>query len=178
MSNYRSMTQASGSSWPRGRARHGGIDPVPVGTARLWLAGRRYVAPDADAALASVGASTVVCLCEEPELAERWPGYVEWLRAPASPAIWHPVPDLHAPSLEEVESLVDAVMAALDRGDVIVHCGAGYGRAGTVAAAVLMSAGATMDEALGTVADARPGAGPEVGAQMQLLEDLRAAARQ
>lgn len=176
--------------WPRGRARHGGIDEVPVpAEGRLWLAGKRYVAPDPAGAAASVTATTVVCLCESFELEERWPHYVDWLEAAgasagsssrssagASPgvrALWWPIPDLHAPPAESARGLVAEITTRLDAGEgVLVHCGAGMGRAGTVAAAVLMHYGLTAHEAVAAVAGARPGAGPEVGAQTDLLARL------
>jgi protein-tyrosine phosphatase len=167
-------------SWPRGRSRHGGVDEIPLPAAvpgRLWLAGRRYVAPDPAGALRSVGASVVVCLCESFELDERYPSYVEWLDSPA--AVWWPVPDLHAPPIESARSLVAELSGHLDSGQgVLVHCGAGMGRAGTVAAAVLLHYGVPLDQALATVASSRPGAGPEVGAQKDLLAALSEDGRQ
>ena len=169
---------AASEPWPRGRSRHGGIDEIPLPEAvpgRLWLAGRRYVGPDPDGALASVGASVVICLCETVEIGARYPGYVEWLDSPA--AIWWPIPDLHAPPLESARSLVADVAAHLDWGaGVVAHCGAGMGRAGTVAVAVLIHYGTPLEEALAVVAEARPGAGPEVGAQKDLLYALVALA--
>jgi hypothetical protein len=162
--------------WPRGRARHGGVDRVPLpedDLGGLWLAGKRYVAPDPVGALAAVGAETVVCLCERHELEGHWPGYVRWLET--GPALWVPVPDLHAPPAEVARSLAGAVARRLDRGEgVIVHCGAGRGRAGTLAVAVLLAYGVGLEEALDTVAAARPGAGPEVGSQTLLLRRLAA----
>src|SRR5579875_2759881 len=135
------MTPASDSRWPRGRARHGGIDRVPVGSASLWLAGRRYVAPDPEAALAAVGAGAIVCLCEEAELGERWPAYVGWLRRTGSPSIWHPVPDLPAPGPPVARRWVWAIWHRLGAaGAVFFLCVSGCGRAGTGAAAVLMRA--------------------------------------
>ena len=158
--------------WPRGRARHGGVDEIPLPLdvpGRLWLAGKRYVAPDPEGALMSVGAEVVVCLCESFELTDRYPGYVEWLDD-AGRGIWWPVPDLHAPPFESAEALVIDVAGHLDTGaGVLMHCGAGMGRAGTVAAALLMHYGIEMEAAIELVAEARPGAGPEVGAQKDLL---------
>ena len=167
-------------TWPRGRARHGGVDEIPLPprvAGRLWLAGRRFVGPDPEAAMRSVGASMIVCLCESFELAERYPAYVDWLDGPpggtGGSGLWWPVPDLHAPPVESARSLVHELAGHLRRGEgVLMHCGAGLGRAGTLAAAVLLHFGATLAEALGTVAAARPGAGPEVGAQKDLLDAL------
>ena len=163
-------------AWLSERARNGGVDevPLPRGPGRLWLCGKHFVGPDVDDALDRVGASTIVCLNEPHELAERYPAYVEWLRG-ASPAaaIWHPIPDLHAPALADARALADELVGRLDAGDrLLVHCGAGIGRAGTIAAAVLIRMGAPLGEALATVASARPMAGPEAGAQRDLLHAL------
>jgi protein-tyrosine phosphatase len=165
---------AEAEPWPRGRSRHGGVDevPLPAGVpGHLWLAGRRYVGPDPEQAMASVGASMVACLCESFEIEDRYPKYFEWLDGPA--ALWWPIPDLHAPPLESARPLVADLACHLDRGEgVLLHCGAGMGRAGTVAAAVLLHYGLPLEEALDQVARARPGAGPEVGAQLDLLQAL------
>src|SRR6185437_16214955 len=157
-----------------GRSRHGGVDEIPLPAhvrGRLWLAGRRYVGPDPAGALESVGASVIVCLCESFEIEDRYPGYVAWLdgadRSGGAEALWWPVPDLHAPPVDSARALIVDVCDRLDRGaGVLVHCGAGMGRAGTVAAAVLLHYGVPLEEALDQVARARPGAGPEVGAQL------------
>ncbi len=148
--------------------------PLPPSVpGRLWLAGKRYVCPDPAAALSSVEASVVVCLCESFEIEERYPAYVDWLDAAGASAVWWPVPDLHAPPLESARSLVADVAGHLDAGEgVLAHCGAGMGRAGTLAVGVLLHYGVPLGDALATVADARPGAGPEVGAQTDLLTAL------
>ncbi len=118
----------------------------------------------------------VVCLCEPFELVERYPGYVEWLGAASgSPpaALWWPVPDLHAPPIDAAVGLLDELAARLDEGlGLLVHCGAGLGRAGTVAVALLMRFGLPLERARAVVSAARPGAGPEVGAQEVLLRAL------
>lgn len=164
-------------AWPRGRSRHGGVDEIPLPPTvpgRLWLAGKRYVAPDPDGALRSVGADVVVCLCESFELADRYPGYVDWLDSSGA-SVWWPVPDLHSPPIESAQALVADVAGHLNAGrSVLVHCGAGMGRAGTVAAAVLMHYDVPIETAIAQVAEARPGAGPEVGAQKDLLIALAA----
>lgn len=165
-------------TWPTGRSRHGGVDRVPLpGVAgALWLAGKRFVAPDPEAALAAVGADTMVCLCEDFELADRYPGYVEWLRSDER-ALWFPVADLHAPSPQAAVGLIGRIRPRLETGrTVLMHCGAGIGRAGTLAAALLIDLGQTLDSALSVVAAARPMAGPEVGAQSELLITLSSAA--
>jgi atypical dual specificity phosphatase len=55
---------------------------------------------------------------------------------------------------------------------IIVHCAGGIGRSGTVAAAVLVRAGVPIEDALITVRSNRPMAGPEVGAQQDVLREF------
>ncbi len=164
--------------WPRGRARDGGIDeiPLPPGatSGRLWLCGKHAIGPDPQEALARVGADAIVCLTELRELADRYPGYVEWLEVEhGQRAIRFPIADLHAPPLVAMETLLTQLRPRLDAGQgLIVHCGAGIGRAGTVATCLLMSLGVGRDEALATVAAHRPMGGPEVGAQRELVDEM------
>jgi hypothetical protein len=160
------------------RARNGGLDEVPLttGRGRLWLCGKHLVGPDAEAVLERTGADAIVCLNERYELASRYPGYVAWLETQdPRRAVWFPVPDLHVPSLEELRALLATLTARLDAGEgIVVHCGAGMGRAGTLAAALLISAGASLDDALAAVTAARPGAGPQASLQHDLLVALAA----
>jgi protein-tyrosine phosphatase len=162
------------TDWRRERSRNGGADqiPLPVDRGGLWLCGKHFIGPDVDEALRKTGATTVVCLNEARELEDRYPEYVEWLRTDER-AIWHPVPDLHAPELEEAMTLVLRLRERIDAGEtLLVHCGAGIGRAGTMAAALLVSMGVGLDDAVATVAANRPMAGPEAGAQRDLLVAL------
>jgi hypothetical protein len=125
----------------------GGIHEVPLPQVggRLWLCGKHVVGPDPDAALQRVEADTIVCLVEQHELADRYPNYVAWLSAaPPTRAVRFP----------------------------IVHCGAGIGRAGTTAVAVLVLLGEPLDAALTQVRAHRPMAGPEGGMQMALVRAL------
>ena len=170
------------TQWPSGRARHGGIDELtlPDGSGRLWLCGKHAVGPDHQTAMAEVGADLVVCLCERDELVDRYPGYVEWLGAQAGSggeAIWFPIPDLHAPPVERVRPFLDQLRDSLRAGRrLLMHCGAGIGRTGTMAAALLMHMGVPHADAISAVGEARPMAGPEVGAQTELLASLAATA--
>lgn len=162
-------------AWPHGRSRDGGIDEIPLGdiAGRLFLCGKHAVGPDPDGALERVDATTIVCLNADAELAPRYPDYVDWLRRNAPlRAVHHPVHDMHAPTLTEFESLVEDLHARLTTGErLLVTCGAGIGRAGTVAVGLLIRLGSSLDDALETVRAHRPMAGPEVGAQMDLLAE-------
>ncbi|MCU1401346.1 MAG: putative protein-tyrosine phosphatase [Acidimicrobiales bacterium] len=174
---------ADGSSWPRGRSRHGGIDEIPIGpllpdgaAGRLWLCGKHAIGPDPEALLAEVGASAVVCLTEDFELSDRYPGYVRWLDDNSGRrAILFPIPDLHAPSVDRLEPLLDTLLDRLASSEsLLIHCAAGIGRSGTVAACLLIRLGLAEPDALALVAASRPMAGPEVGAQAELVRAIAA----
>ena len=156
-------------SWLTERQRHGGIDRIEVpGAGALWLCGKHLIAPDPEVTLTSVGALGVVCLNERHELADRYPDYVTWLASDPR-ATWSPIPDLGVAAADVMAGIVAGVRGRLDDGDVIVHCGAGMGRAGTIAVGVLVAAGLDAGTALTRVAAARPGAGPESGPQADLV---------
>jgi protein-tyrosine phosphatase len=170
------------SAWPSGRSRHGGVDEIPLpagaqGQGRLWLSGKHFIGPDPEAALLEVDADTAVCLNEAAELSDRYPGYVDWLRANhPDRALWHPIPDLHAPDLDEAVELLAELRTRLASGQtLLMHCGAGIGRAGTMAAGLLITMGVPLADAAAHVGAHRPMAGPEAGVQEQLLEAIAAA---
>ena len=165
------------SPWLDERSRNGGIDEVPVpGPGKLWLCGKHFIGPDPEVALDRTGAAVVVCLNERDELEDRYPEYVDWLlHTAADRAIWFPLHDMHAPALDDVQPLFAEIARRLDEDEgVIIHCGAVVGRAGTVAAALLMRRGLSLDDALATVASSRPMAGPQTLAQALFLEQLAA----
>ena len=148
--------------------------PLPESAGTLWLCGKHVVGPDPVAALARVDATTIVFLNERYELEDRYPDYVEWLTTNRDGhAVWFPIPDLHAPSLEAIRPLLADLQRRLSAGErLLLHCGAGIGRAGTVATCLLMLMGVARDDALQTVAAHRPTCGPEVGSQRDLIDEL------
>lgn len=155
----------------------GGIHEIPLpppAKGRLWLCGKHAIGPDPEGLMARVGADGVVCLTQEHELAERYPTYLAWLRAqPPTRVVWHPIPDMHAPTLEEFAPVLTGLVDRVAAGErLIVHCAGGVGRAGTVAVAMLVSLAVPLDEALVHVRRHRPAAGPEVGTQLDLVRQL------
>lgn len=158
------------------RSIDGGLDQVPLLAAgrpgALWLCGKHVVGPDPEAALVRAGgADVIVCLSQTHEIEARFPDYTEWLRVNhGGRALWWPVHDLHAPPLDDARRWVGELVERLDQGQgIIIHCGGGIGRAPTLAVCVLIALGSTAAEAVAHVAAHRPMAGPESGAQAELV---------
>lgn len=150
-------------NWLTERQRDGGIDEVRVDGAvgSLWLCGKHRIGPDPEGVISSVQASLVVCLTEAHELEDRYPKYVDWLRTDPR-ARWFPIPDLSVPDDAEWTALIAGVLRELRGGsNIIVHCAAGIGRAGTAACSVLLAAGLSLEAAERRVAESRMGAGPQ-----------------
>ena len=152
----------------------GGIHEIPLPTpaGRLWLCGKHFIGPDPERALTSVNADHVVCLVHERELRDRYDGYISWLQL-TDCATWYPIHDLSSPPLAEILPVYQGVVDRLSNGEsVVVHCAAGIGRAGTLAVAVCQLTGMPLNEALAHVRKHRPGAGPEVGSQLDAVVAL------
>lgn len=150
----------------------GGIHEVPLPSVpgRLWLCGKQAIAPDVIAVLDELGVDHVVCLVERHEVADRYPDYVQWLET-SGRATWFPIPDLDFPPLDDVARVLESIRVRLTIGQsVIAHCAAGRGRAGTLAVAICSDLGMNLAESLRHVRAHRPGAGPEVGVQMNFVE--------
>lgn len=158
------------------RSTDGGVDELALSevAGRLWMCGKHAIGPDVEEARARAGdADVVVCLVERHELVGRYDAYLRWLDSGDPSAMWRPIPDLHAPSVEVAAGLVTEIVKELEVGrGVLLHCAAGIGRTGTLAAAVLMRLGEGLAGALERVGAARPMAGPEAGTQMELLMAL------
>ena len=152
----------------------GGIHEIPLPTlaGQLWLCGKHFIGPDPERALTSVNADHVVCLVHERELRDRYNSYISWLQL-TDCATWYPIHDLSSPPLAEILPVYQGVVDRLSRGEsVVVHCAAGIGRAGTLAVAVCQLTGMPLNEALAHVRKHRPGAGPEVGSQLDAVVAL------
>jgi len=86
-----------------------------------------------------------------------------------------PIPDLGVPTPEEVAPLVDALVEHLRAGrHVAIHCFAGIGRSSVVAAATLISLGATAEDACTVISAARGFRVPETYEQRSWLDDWEA----
>jgi protein-tyrosine phosphatase len=155
------------------------IDTVDVpGGATLGLGhcpGRRggaYGHRDLDADLAAIeawGADVFVTLVETSEFARLGVPHFE-AAAQASAMRWHHVPiaDFGTPDAVTEAAWTrargDLVGVFARGGKVMLHCAAGLGRTGTIAAKLLVDAGLTPEAAITAVRTARPGT-IETGAQ-------------
>jgi protein tyrosine phosphatase (PTP) superfamily phosphohydrolase (DUF442 family) len=76
----------------------------------------------------------------------------------APPRYLHlPTEDDHAPTLAQLCEGVAFIAQEIERGGAVyIHCGAGVGRAATMAAAYLVHTGLTLPEALGRIRAVRP----------------------
>jgi len=84
---------------------------------------------------------------------------------------YFPITDYSAPSLEERTEYRDFVSSLLklihNSKRILIHCGAGIGRTGTVATSILLEAGLTLEKSM-KIVDAA-GSGAEVDKQLELL---------
>lgn len=154
----------------------GGIHEIPVPSAvgSLWLCGKHFVAPEVNKVRHDFNIGTVVCLVEKHELVDRYDSYITWHKDNVGKGgLWFPIPDLTYPPLEDALEFVEVVADKVcNQHNVLVHCAAGIGRAGTTATAVLMLLGMDMNEALSHVRQHRPMAGPETGSQTEFVAQL------
>lgn len=146
------------------------------GTLLIWRAPRLVGAgfhPDDLERLRDRSVSVVVCLLEDDEL-ERYGESLAMRQAAAAAAGMEstslPVEDFHVPTHDQFTALYTAIDNHLGRGEaVLVHCMAGLGRAGTVAAGMLIGQGMSAPDAITLVRWVRPGA-----IQSQAQEDFLA----
>lgn len=90
--------------------------------------------------------------------------------------IGFPIPDRGVPAPgDEALSLIATIRSGLDRGtNVALHCRQSVGRSGLIAAAVLSESGATVDQAIDSVTQARGVEIPETAEQLDWLHKLHA----
>ena len=135
------------------------------GRSRTDAAGR-MTTRDLDEDLAAIeawGASVLVSLVEAAEFERLGAGELPATVKQRSFAWLHaPIPDMQAPPVDAVATLTHhapELIAALQRGErIVIHCAAGLGRSGSIAAWLLVEMGAEPQAAIDDVRRARPGA--------------------
>lgn len=143
------------------------------GRGRQW---QRALSDDL-AAIHTANISTVVSLISLPEMQKLGvsdlPTQVtqhklQWLQLPIQD---FGTPDLEA--LEKWKQIKVTVLTAFTRGEtVLLHCAAGLGRTGMMAACLLVACGQTPTYAIAQVRAARPGT-IETAAQEEFIQDVR-----
>lgn len=113
-------------------------------------------------AFVRAGVGRVVCLQEEREftrLGETLDDRRAAVLARGMAFTHEPIADMDAPRPARLEAIVSHVLEALAaETNVVVHCWAGLGRAGTVASCVLISQGLSAQVAVARLRALRPGA--------------------
>lgn len=101
--------------------------------------------------LASMNLRAILTLTEEPLS-------ITTLERAGVTALHLPVPDMSAPTPEQLVTALDYIDRSLAQGSAVyVHCLMGQGRTGTVLAAYLVRAGFTADAAIERIRALRPG---------------------
>lgn len=159
----------------------GGVHAIPVADlpGRLVLCGLEAIGPDPAALLSRVDADSVVCLQTDVEIRRRHPAYLDWIGAPDPYEVIRLATEDHLVAEDAaVVELVGLVHTRLRRGTgVVVHCGAGWGRAGVIAVLVMCAAGSEIDPALRALRAARPAAGPQSADQDLQVDRLAGVVR-
>lgn len=121
------------------------------------------------------GVDGVVSLLEDQE-ADRLELVDEWRAAECQGIsfVSFPIPDRGVPaSTEAAIAMIGRIKSQLDAGkNVVVHCRQGIGRAGLIAASVLMNSGINAEQAMQTVSSARGLSIPETPEQRRWIEQL------
>ncbi len=172
---FRRLVLEEGAQMDAGRLREVHLPREVSG--RLFLCemlGRYGPVAEYERELALAGVDRVVCLTPMQEVWGASPDYARRLQrgdfpVPVDP---FPIPDHGVPEdAHELLAFVRDLAARLKDGQrLVVHCGAGIGRTGTVAVCVLVALDLPLEEAWQKVLEA--GSGPETGPQKALVRRL------
>lgn len=153
--------------------RHLPLPPQARGA--LWLSsmpGRLEPWPAFLSEVQRVGLTAVVCLNPLTEVAELSPAYHAAIRAGELPFRFNHLPMRNfglAAQADLFRASIESVADDLARGEsILLHCAAGMGRTGTVAACLLKRLGLPKEEALERVRQV--GSNPESAAQTGLVD--------
>ncbi len=122
------------------------------------------------------GITSVVCLAPEEDIAAQSPEYRRWRLEQREAADYElidfPIPDFNPPQADAAPAfwaLARILAQRVEDGQkFFVHCGAGRGRTGTMAVAILMAMGKSYDEAYQAINAA--GSYPETPEQKAFLK--------
>ena len=146
------------------RAARGRVDRV-----NAWLHVGGALSPDAYQKLVSSGVTHVVDLRQDHEDI----GDVSKLEDLGIQRLQVPVPNQHAPQLEQLSEVSSWFEDSQESASLYVHCGGGFGRAAVMSVALLVQKGATVDAAIEQVKAARPEIRPNEE-QMTWLREVEA----
>jgi atypical dual specificity phosphatase len=82
----------------------------------------------------------------------------DWVNEAGLLLFHEPMEDMEAPTQDQIDRCISAIQRAVERNmGVLVHCGAGLGRTGTILACYLVSQGQTAQNAIARIRRLRPG---------------------